>query len=380
MSRGGLAFAPVLPAFDDPARPLVVTSAVAFVEGGPLTILRQAVAAARDRPENHLFLVADADAWEPSGSVGFVAVPWARRSYVRRLWAEYVAFPRWSRAWRPDVWLSLHDTTPPVRARVQAVYCQNPLPAWRATRTDLRLHPKEVLRSIVYPTVYRAFARRNAFVIAQLGWFARFVGELMRVPDSRLVVAAPDPTRADPASGASAITPPRRSLECVYVALPRVFKNVEEAVALCEAEEVGLTLTIAGNENAYARRVRAMPGAREVRFVGALSHEDALATIVDADVVLFPSRLETYGLPIREALDLGRPLVLPVRPWTVEIASGAPNAHFYRGVAEGRRILAAIAQGREPEGPRPRPVPGDLRRVGGFAELYDLLAEAASRS
>ena len=372
---------PDLPAFEDPARPLVVTSAVAFVAGGPLTIVRQAVAAAHDRHENHLFLVADVTEWEPSPNVGFVEVPWARRSYARRLWAEYISFRRWSARWRPTVWLSLHDTTPPVHARVQAVYCQNPLPAWRPTLTDLRLHPKEVLRSLVYGQVYRAFARRNDIVFAQLEWFARFVGRLMRVPASRLVVAAPDASEGPGEGGTSAIVPPRRGLECVYVALPRVFKHAEEALALCDATDVGLTLTFAGTENAYARHVRSLSGARDVRFVGALSHADALATTADADVVLFPSRLETYGLPIREAIDLGATLLLPVRPWTVEIAAAYEGAHFYRDVDEGRAMLAALAAGRAPEAPRPAALPSHLRRVEGFAAIYDLLAaEAASSS
>jgi len=64
-----------------------------------------------------------------------------------------------------------------------------------------------------------------------------------------------------------------------------------------------LTLTMAGDENPYARHVRSRAEGRRVRFVGRLSHPDTLATIADADVVLMPSRLETFGLPIREAME-----------------------------------------------------------------------------
>jgi len=353
-------------------RPLIVVSAVAFVEGGPLTILREAVAAARAFEDaDFLFLVAEAEAWEPGPNVRFAGFPHARRSYARRLVTEYLRFPALSRELRPDAWLSLHDTTPPVRARRQAVYCQNPLPVWRPTLTDLRLHPFEVVRSKLYGPVYRLFSRRNDLVIAQLPWFARHVGRLMRAPDDRLLVVAPRPIAPDEAApGRSMIVEDRASLECVYPALPRVFKNAEEAIELCDQPGIALTLTMAGDENPYARHVRSRAEGRRVRFVGRLSHPDTLATIADADVVLMPSRLETFGLPIREAMEADRVLVVPVRPWTVEIASAYPRAYFYRTVEEGRTILASLAAGAQPDGKRPTASVDDLAHADGFPGLY----------
>jgi len=356
-------------------RPLVVVSAVALVEGGPLTVLREAVAGARAFPgADFRFLVADDRSWEPDDHVGFVGFPHARRSYARRLFTEYVQFPALSRRWLPDVWLSLHDTTPPVRARRQAVYCQNPLPVWTPTFVDLRLHPLEVVRSKVYAIVYRLFSQRNDFVIAQLPWFARFVGGLMRVPESELLVVTPEPTAfAGEPDGASALAEERATLECFYPSLPRVFKNAEEAIALCDQPGIGLTLTMTGEENSYAAHVRDRARGRRVRFVGRLSHADVLATMTDADVVLVPSRLETFGLPIQEAIALDRVLVVPIHPWTVEIAAGYPKAYFYGSLEQGRAIIAALAAGESPEMIRPSPVADDVARVQGFPGLYERL-------
>ena len=360
--------------FDRPELPLIVVSAVALVSGGPLTILRQAVEAARASGDaNFLFLVHDAGSWEESGNVRFLSFPLARRSYLRRLSTEYRRFPKLSRRWRPDVWLSLHDVTPPVTARRQAVYCHNPLPYWKPTLRDLRLHPFEVVRSFLYGFVYRTFARRNDFVIGQLPWFTEFMGRYMGVPRERLVVVAP---RAG-APGAVVEEAPARGdglLECLYASLPRVFKNFEEAIDLCDQPGVRLTVTLSGDENRYARWVRAYARRRgDVAFAGLLSHEDTLAAMARSDVVLFPSRLETFGLPVQEAIDLGRTLVLPLRPWTVAVAGEYPRAHFYRTVEQGRRILEALRRGEEPPGVRPHVPESDLPRLSGFEELYPFL-------
>ncbi len=358
--------------------PLVVVSAVAALKAGPLTMLNQAVSAARGfRGADFLFLVHDHRQWQPDGNVRFLGFPRAAGSYVQRILAEYAMFPALSRRWRPDVWLSLLDTSPPVRARRQAVYCHNPLPCWSPTVRDFRLSPKEVLRSFVFGLVVRAFVARNDFLVGQLPWYTEFMGTYVGLHRDRWLVVAPSTEtggRARPRGDSAPAPLGGRSLECVYVSLPRVFKNFEEAIDLCRQEGVRLTLTLSGTENRYARYVRAYSGdGGDVRFIGQVSHAESLATLAHADVVLFPSRLETFGLPIQEAIDLERTLLLPVRPWTAAIAADYPRAHFYRSVSEGCQILAALARGERPTPWRPSPAASDLPRLSGFGDLYGLL-------
>jgi hypothetical protein len=360
--------------------PLIVVSGVALVSGGPLTILNQAIADARRfHGANFLFLVHDAAPWQVGGNLHIVAIPWARQSYLQRIYAEYVLFPRVSHRWRPAAWLSLQDTSPPVTARRQAVYCQNPLPYWSPTLRDLRLDPATVLRARLYGLVYRTFADRNDHVVGQLPWYTAFIGRYMGVPRSRWLVVTPSPVGPVPTDEGAPDPAPlltdRNELECVYPSLPRVFKNFEEAIALCDQPGVRLTLTLSGHENRYARYVRSQAErASNVRLVGRLSHRDTLATMGTAGAILFPSRLETFGLPIQEAVHLGRPVVLPVRPWTAALAAGYQNAFFYGSIEEGREILAALAHGERPAVTEPpvNPEP-EIKRLEGFEALYRLL-------
>jgi glycosyltransferase involved in cell wall biosynthesis len=60
--------------------------------------------------------------------------------------------------------------------------------------------------------------------------------------------------------------------------------------------------------------------AHRVRLVGPMRHEDVPSLIRSADVVAYPSLYETFGLPVIEAMALGRPIVTSARGATAEVA------------------------------------------------------------
>ncbi|MDQ4138464.1 MAG: glycosyltransferase [Actinomycetota bacterium] len=58
-------------------------------------------------------------------------------------------------------------------------------------------------------------------------------------------------------------------------------------------------------------------------LTGALSHEQVPAFVAHADAVVYPSLYETFGLPVLEALAMGRPVVTSDHGPMAEIAGGA---------------------------------------------------------
>ena len=60
--------------------------------------------------------------------------------------------------------------------------------------------------------------------------------------------------------------------------------------------------------------------AHRVRIVGPVRHEDVASLIRSADVVAYPSLYETFGLPVIEAMALGRPIVTSAHGATAEVA------------------------------------------------------------
>jgi glycosyltransferase involved in cell wall biosynthesis len=78
----------------------------------------------------------------------------------------------------------------------------------------------------------------------------------------------------------------------------------------------------------YTERCRALseatPPEVEVRFLGALPHEQVASTVRDYDLMVAPTASENFGQSIAEGLSVGVPvMVSDVTPWTPVIEAGA---------------------------------------------------------
>jgi len=308
----------------------LVISAVNLVEGGTLTVLREVVRAAADNfPDWEIIVAVHRPGTVRDSRVTEVPFPAAKSSWLRRLWLEWVSFHRLSLQWRADVWLSLHDITPRVVAGRQYVYCHNPSPFCTAHIPLEHLDRKFQLFRRFYGALYRCFIHRNSAVIVQQQWLR---DEFIRRFGVRQVIVA-HPVDARSEATASTTRLPSRF---VYPAFPRVFKNFEllgDCVTLLETDPMWtgeVVITIDGSENAYAARMRLRYGSlRTLRFIG-LQQPEAMETLYrSADAIVFPSLLETWGLPLSEARARGLPILAADLPYAHESVGRCGNVCFF---------------------------------------------------
>ncbi|WP_435419184.1 glycosyltransferase [Parerythrobacter aurantius] len=364
---------------------LLVVSAVNFSGGGPLTVLRESLASAVEvlPPEWEIMaLVHDAKLIDLP-RVRAVAIPDAKAAWWRRLRWEWFGFARLSKQWKADVWLSLHDITPRVSAGRQAVYCHNPAPFYRLSLRETMQEPKLWLFNLFYAWLYRLNIRRNSHVIVQQEWlrheFRKRFGPLP------MLVAHP---AADQTPRTGILRETGRQV-FLYAAFPRVFKNFEvigEAVSLLVnrgVTEFEVRFTIDGSENRYAAWLKQRFGhLAQLRFIG-LQPPDAMPDLyAEATVALFPSRLETWGLPITEAKGQGLPMLVADLPYAHETVGEYDLVSFFDPLSPDRlaRLMEAIIGGTwQADGSTPT-APG-----GPFAANWDelwtmLVAEDAPAS
>lgn len=310
----------------------LVISAVNFSEGGPLTALRDCLAAAARvlAPEWEIIaLVHDRTLFSTEG-VRYVEFPDAKRSWLRRLHLEYWGFNAIAKKLKPDVWLSLHDISPRVAVPRQVVYCHNPSPFYRPRLREAVWEPSFFLFTLFYRYLYRINIHANSFVVVQQDWIRKAFRRLYGV---RNVVVAHPVKKAPKVESASASV---ASGTFLYPALPRVFKNFE---ALCEAAEIlhrrvgdifEVRLTLTGQESRYAAHLKRRFGDSPViRFIGRQDTEGMMQQYREASAVVFPSRLETWGLPISEAKNLGKPLLVADLPYAHETVGEYDQASFF---------------------------------------------------
>jgi glycosyltransferase involved in cell wall biosynthesis len=123
----------------------------------------------------------------------------------------------------------------------------------------------------------------------------------------------------------------------IYPAYPDVHKNFE---CLCEAarlleQEVGpghfeVLLTTVATFNRYSKWLHRRWGdVTSLQFCGFLSQEQLYACYSQSDCLVFPSYVETWGLPISEFAATGRPMLLADLPYAHESAAGCSQVAFF---------------------------------------------------
>jgi glycosyltransferase involved in cell wall biosynthesis len=192
---------------------------------------------------------------------------------------------------------------------------------------EILLDPKLFLFSSFYGLLYRINLARNAAVVVQQNWLrVRFISQF----NCQNVVVA------RPVRGAIKACTTHRGDIFIYPSYPRVFKNFEtllEAWAILQSDPtwVGeLYITIDGSENRYTRSLlRRYGGLRGVHYVGLVDKSKVEHLYSAADCVVFPSKLETWGLPLSEAMDHGLAIIAADLPYAHETTRGYDGVAFF---------------------------------------------------
>jgi glycosyltransferase involved in cell wall biosynthesis len=111
---------------------------------------------------------------------------------------------------------------------------------------------------------------------------------------------------------------------------------------------IELTLTFAGDESRYARRIhRRSRDLPQIRYAGFLSQEELGREYERADALVFPSRLETWGLPLSEFRRYGKPILAADLPYARETLGGYSQSAFFDPAdpAALARLLRTLYEG-----------------------------------
>lgn len=325
-------------------RRTVVVSAVNLRKGGTLTILRQCLEYLSLQADCRVVALVHSRSLCDYPGIEYIEIPWSVKSWFLRLWCEYVTMNRISREMAARdgkvwMWLSLHDTTPRVVAEHQEVYCHTSFPFMKIRLRDWFMDPKIPLFAMMTRWAYRINIRRNDSIIVQQNWFADAMSSMLGVPREKFRVIPPSRqglplVQAAPLPGICTF---------LYVSTPDCHKNFEtlcEAARLLESDgglrrPFRIILTVKGDENRYARWLyRRYSDLETVDFHGLMPKTELAESYASADCLVFPSRIETWGLPISEfidvktRLDMKAEVIVPDLPYAHETSEGAEVEFF----------------------------------------------------
>ena len=318
-------------------KPTIVISAVNLVNGGPFTILKTCL----DELDNSslslsyrvVAFVARKQLLPVYKNIELVEFPKAKRSYLLRMYYEYIYFYKLSKKLNPKLWVSLHDLSPRVVAEKQAVYMHNAIVfSGRPTSFSLR----GIVFSGFYKYAYRLNIKANDYLIVQQDWLRNAFSEMFGFSKDKIIVARPNNTERLVLKEQVTKESEDKNYSFFFPSFPRDFKNFE---IICEATRIILEkgynqfevfLTLSGNENKYSEKiVREYSNLKPVNFIGLQDKEHMVKRYEETNCLVFPSKLESWGLPISEFLPLKKPMILADLPYAHETAAGADAVAFF---------------------------------------------------
>ena len=317
----------------------IVVSAVNLRKGGTLTILRDCLKYLSELVkggEYKVVAIVHKKVLCDYPGIEYIEMPEVINGWGKRLWCEYVTMKKISEDLAPIyLWFSLHDTSPRVNADRQAVYCQTSFPFYKWSFRDFKMDFKIPLFAMFTKYAYKVNVKSNKYLVVQQNWLREGFHRMFRIEKERFIVAPPQRKKVE-------VVPDQIEKNVAtffYASTPDCHKNFEalcEAARLLEADFGKVTfkvvLTLDGEENKYSQWLKEKWGDVEsIDFAGFMTKEKLYGYYQSVDALVFPSKVETWGLPITEFMEASgdKPMLLADLPYAHETAAGASKVGFF---------------------------------------------------
>ena len=311
----------------------IVISGINMKEGGLFTILDNCLHKisqyAKDKDLKVIALVCDEKLFDYP-NIEYLAFPKAKNSWVLRLYYEYFYFNKLSKTIQPDIWLSLHDVTPNVKAKKRYVYFHHPTLFYKSSYKDWKFDYKIGVFSILYKYLTGFYIKKNDAVLVQQNWIKNEFEKLYRIQNIKVCYpefvtnTSKEPNPIE-----------NTKIQFFYPLVARSFKNVEiiaEAIQLLPdsiKNKIQVSLTFAKGDSKYGDYIIEKYTSTPFQFLGKLSREEVFRNYQSMDCLLFPSKLETWGLPLSEAKAFDKPILAANLPYAKESIGDYEKVSFF---------------------------------------------------
>lgn len=305
---------------------------VPATESGALSILQQfhrEVIENSNQQDKWLFVVSTPELSE-SNNVKVLNYPWIKKSWFHRLYFDNFIIQKIIKDLRIDYVFSLQNVIVKRVKVPQILYLHQPLP-FVTKRYGLLENPKFwIYQNIISKEIIRSVKDADS-VIVQTEWVRTSLKKYLDNPE-KIIKNPPIVDFSNDFDGEAEFN----GHEFVYPATPLEYKNhmvIVEACKLLEKEGISdysVYFTMNENDNPLAMNLKKEIEAHNLKIymVGRKS-KDQLAALYKNCTLLFPSYIETFGLPMLESRMSSGLVLAADMPFSREVLLGYENAYFF---------------------------------------------------
>lgn len=305
---------------------------VAASNGGAETVLREYCKDFIKNTENQYYLLLSLCKIESEKNLHPIYFPWIKRSWFHRIYFDLFIAPRLIVKYRIDTVLSLQNTLFP-RIRVnKTVLVHNVLP-FVEYRFSLFKAPLLWINQQLIGRIVILSIRRADLVLVQTEWMKHACAQKARVVETKIQVKAPSIHPADGRYNGSNL---EGKVHFFYPSNAAIFKNHSVLVNACcllyaeIMDDFEVLLTLAGNENGEVARLARLVSKEKLPIIfGGWLKQEQVRERYRNSILLFPSYIETVGLPLLEAMEYGTPIIVADCAYSRSIVGTYENANFF---------------------------------------------------
>lgn len=302
--------------------------------GGALSILRDfhnAVQNHSDETVQWTFVLSTATL-EEAKNIRVLNFPWVKKSWFHRLFFDNFVAPKLVVNSKANRVFSLQNVM--VKTEVdQIVYMHQSLP-FSEYKFSLLREPKFWIYQNIIGTMIKKSILKAKTIVVQSQWIKNACVKKTNVDSDKIVVISPEVE----VEVNGCFKPTKKALKTFfYPAKPIVYKNHEvilEASRLLKQHKINdyeILFTFDGNENLHAMKLYKQAKRHDlpITFMGSLERERVFE-LYKKSVLLFPSHIETFGLPLLEARKHGTPIIASDTSFAKEILSNYSKVSFFQ--------------------------------------------------
>ena len=315
----------------------VVISGANITVGGPRTIYLMFLRYFNDKEEyNVTAFVNNKIQFQEFSKINFIELKWYKKFIPLKLYYEYLYYFFYSKKLKCDIWISLSDCTPFVETKLLVSYFHNALSTHKFKLIEIYFSPLLFFQKFYSYIFILINIHRNSFVIVQQSWFRKYISESFNYNLENIIVCPPLDSVTIPNHSKNDVKMKAHLFICPIK--PVFYKNIEvvfkafEVLNKSKIYNYRFYITINGCENAYSKYLyRKYKHLKNIHWCGALPMNELSNLYIKCNTLVFLSNLESWGLPLTEAIHYELNIIANEIEYSRESISDYKKVNFING-------------------------------------------------
>lgn len=300
--------------------------------GGALTVLNTYYNKALNDMNNEYIFVVGLAKLEEAKNISIIKYPWIKKSWFHRLYFDLIVASKIIDAEKPDLIISLQNTYIRNKKKInQTIYMHQALPFIEKKMSFFKEPKLWVYQNIIGSVIRKSLVKSDR-VLVQTEWIKNAIINQLNIDSNKINIEKFNIEINDhyynksnsvnniffyPASGER------------YKNHDIVVKAVKELVMIRSDFKVEFTLT--GNENRHIRKLSKIIRKNKlpIDLIGKINYDQMFQKYINS-TLLFPSYIETLGLPLLEAMYVGSTVIASDTLFSREALNEYDNVYYFK--------------------------------------------------